>query len=152
MIEAGGHSPWVSRLLVDCGLSVIVANPNHLALITKSHRKTDRADAEWLARLGRADLGLLRPVEHRSAARQAHLEMLRARDALVRSRTLMVNHVRGAMKAFGVRAPSCTAGTFDAKTGEHVPKALRPAIRPLLAVIAVVTKSIARYDKAVERL
>ena len=91
VIEAGGHSPWVSRLLAGLGLRVIVANPNQLALITKSHRKTDRADAELLARLGRADLALLRPVEHRSAAMKAHLEMLKARDTVVRCRTMQVN-------------------------------------------------------------
>ena len=152
VIEAGGHSPWVSRLLAGLGVHVIVANPNQLAAITKSDRKTDRNDAEMLARLGRLDLGLLRPVKHRSAAKQAHLEMLKARDALVRSRTLQVNHVRGALKSFGARAPSCDAGTFATKAAEHVPEALRPAIQPLLAVIALLTKSIGRYDRAIERL
>ena len=151
-IEAGGHSPWVSRLLLGLGVHMIVANPNELAAITKSHRKTDRRDAEMLARLGRTDMGLLRPVTHRSAEKQARLEMLKARDALVRSRTLQVNHVRGALKSFGSRAPSCDAGTFAAKAGEHVPEALRPAIKPLLAVIALLTKSIGRYDRDIERL
>jgi transposase len=152
VMEAGGHSPWVSRLLSDLGLRVIVANPNQLAAITKSDRKTDRNDAEMLARLGRADLKLLRPLEHRSASKQAHLEMLKARDALVRSRTLQVNHVRGALKSFGVRAPSCDAATFASKAAEYVPEELRPAIQPLLAVIALLTKSIGRYDRLIERL
>jgi transposase len=131
---------------------VIVANPNQLALITKSHRKTDRADAELLARLGRADLALLRPVEHRSAAKQAHLEMIKARDTVVRCRTMQVNHVRGALKAFGLRAPGCDSENFETKVADHVPEALRPAIRPLLAVIALLTKSIRRYDRAIEQL
>ncbi len=86
-----------------------MANPNQLALITQSHRETDRHDAELLARLGRADLSLLRPVEHRSAAKQAHLEMLKARDALVRSRTLLVilAHRRkaGLESSFDARGP-----------------------------------------------
>ena len=152
VIEAGGHSPWVSRLLVALGLEVIVANPNQLRAISESHRKTDRADAEMLARLGRADLGLLRPVEHRSAVKQAHLEMLKARDTVMRSRTMQVNHVRGALKAFGVRAPACDADTFAQKAADHVPEALRPAIQPLLAVITLLTKSIRRYDGEVARL
>ena len=130
------HSPWSSRLLAELGLEVIVANPNQLALIARSHRKTDRNDAELLARLGRADLALLRPVEHRSAAQQAHLELLKARDAVLRSRTLLVNHVRGALKAFGVRAPACDADAFATKAAEHVPEALRAAIAPMLAAIA----------------
>lgn len=152
VMEAGGHSPWVSRLMTALGLRVIVANPNKLAALTRSDRKTDRNDAEMLARLGRADLKLLRPLEHRSASRQAHLEMLKARDALVRSRTLQVNHVRGALKAFGVRAPSCDASTFASKAREHVPEELRQAIEPLLGAIALLTKSIRGYDRLVECL
>jgi transposase len=152
VIEAGTHSPWVSRVLDRLGLRVIVANPNQLALISRSHRKTDRADAELLARLGRADLALLRPVEHRSEAMQAHLELLKARDAVVRSRTLAVNHVRGALKSFGVRPPACDADTFSTKVADHVPEALRAALRPVLAVIHLLTKSIRRYDREVERL
>lgn len=152
VLEAGTHSPWSSRLLAELGLEVTVANPNHLALIARSHRKTDRNDAELLARLGRADLALLRPVEHRSVGQQAHLELLKARDALLRSRTLLVNHVRGALKAFGVRAPACDADAFAAKAAEHVPEALRPAIAPLLATAAQLTKSIRAYDRRIDRL
>jgi transposase len=111
-IEAGGRSPWVSRQLSARGLVVIVANPNQLAAIAQGYRKTDRNDAEMLARLGRADLELRCPVEHRRTANQAHLEVLEARDALVRSRTRQVNHARGAANPFGVRLPSCDAGTF----------------------------------------
>lgn len=152
VIEAGTHSPWVSRLLVHGGLRVIVANPNQLALISRSLRKTDRADAETLARLGRADLLLLRPVEHRSEVQQAHVEVLKARDALVRSRTLQINHVRGVLKSFGVRVPACDATTFARKAVDHVPAALRDALRPVLAVIELLTKQIRRYDRQVEQL
>ena len=34
-IEAGTHSPWISRLLARCGHEVIVANPVKVALITQ---------------------------------------------------------------------------------------------------------------------
>jgi len=40
-IEAGTHSPWISRLLERCGHEVIVANPVKVALITKNIHKTD---------------------------------------------------------------------------------------------------------------
>src|SRR5687767_7952002 len=69
-MEAGTHSPWVSRLLAKLGVDVTVANPNQIALIARSMRKTDRTDAEMLARLARSDLALLRPVQHRSEQRQ----------------------------------------------------------------------------------
>ena len=51
-IEAGTHSPWVSRLLEECGHEVLVANARKLRLIYSNKRKTDEVDAlrtwhEW---------------------------------------------------------------------------------------------------------
>ena len=40
-LEAGTHSPWISAALEGWGHAVLVANPNELAAITKSHKKTD---------------------------------------------------------------------------------------------------------------
>jgi transposase len=51
--------------LAKVGLEVIVANPRQIPLITESDRKNDRVDAELLARLGRLDPKLLRPIVHR---------------------------------------------------------------------------------------
>src|SRR5215210_3138908 len=64
-IEVGTHSPWVSRLLEECGHEVLIANPRKTRLIYGERRKTDKLDAEKLARLARADPELLYPVEHR---------------------------------------------------------------------------------------
>jgi transposase len=50
-IEAGTHSPWVSRLLEECGHEVLGANARKLRLIYANKRKTDEIDAENLARL-----------------------------------------------------------------------------------------------------
>ena len=44
-IEAGTHSPWVSRLLEGCGHEVLVANARKLRLIYANKRKTDELDA-----------------------------------------------------------------------------------------------------------
>ena len=73
MIEVGGHSRWVSALLTDLGHRVTVANARRVQLISQSNNKTDQHDAELLARLGRADAGLLSPVVHRKPETQAHL-------------------------------------------------------------------------------
>jgi hypothetical protein len=50
-IEAGTHSPWVSRLLEECAHEVLVANSRKTRLIYASKRKTDEVDAFriWLA-------------------------------------------------------------------------------------------------------
>ena len=48
-LEAGTHSPWISRYLTDLGATVIVANPRKLHAITRHERKCDRRDAVMLA-------------------------------------------------------------------------------------------------------
>jgi transposase len=106
VLEVGTHSPWVSRLLERVGHEVLVANARQLRLIYGSDCKSDRVDAETLARLSRLDPALLKPIRHRGAPAQADLAQLRARDALVRTRTLLINHVRGAVKAWGGRPPA----------------------------------------------
>jgi transposase len=63
-IEAGTHSPWVSRVLEECGHEVLVANPRKTRLIYTNKRKTDKIDAENLARLARVDPKLLYPLKH----------------------------------------------------------------------------------------
>src|SRR5215217_781926 len=95
-IEAGTHSPWVSRVLEECAHEVLVANARKLRLIYANKRKTDEIDAENLARLARLDPKLLYPLKHRGEDSQAHMALIRSRQALVGARTQLVNHVRGA--------------------------------------------------------
>jgi transposase len=86
-IEAGTHSPWASRVLKECGHEVLVANPRKVRLVYANKRKTDQIDAENLARLTRLDPKLLYPLEHRGEDSQAHLAIIRSRQALVDART-----------------------------------------------------------------
>jgi transposase len=152
VMEAGTHSPWVSRLAAELGHEVLVANPRQLALISKCDRKTDRTDAETLARLARADRTLLRPVHHRDERLQRHLEVLRARDALVRARTLLVNHARGALKGFGVRVNASSCDTFPQALKEQAPRELRALLAPVAQAIARLSTQIAAYDRRVNEL
>ena len=92
-IEAGTHSPWASRVLEECGHEVLVANPRKVRLIYTNKRKTDEIEAENLARLARVDPKLLYPLKHRGEGSQAHLAIIRSREALVGCRTQLVNHV-----------------------------------------------------------
>lgn len=152
VLEVGTHSPWVSRRLERLGHEVLVANARQLRLIYGSDRKCDRVDAETLARLGRLDPTLLKPIRHRGAEAQADLAQLRARDALVRTRTLLINHVRGAVKAWGGRLPACSAPAFGSKAGPGVPPELRAALGPLLELIARLTQEIRGMERQLERL
>jgi transposase len=151
-IEAGTHSPWVSRVLEECGHEVLVANPRKTRLIYSNKRKTDEIDAENLARLARVDPKLLYPLKHRGEDSQAHLAIIRSREALVSARTQLVNHVRGTVKSFGTRSPKCPARSFHNKVLEHIPEALWPAVEPILETIGSLTERIREYDRQLETI
>ena len=151
-VEAGTHSPWVSRLLEECGHEVLVANARKLRLIYANKRKTDEIDAENLARLARLDPKLLYPLKHRGEDSQAHMALIRSREALVSTRTQLVNHVRGAVKSFGARLPKCPASSFHKKAAEHIPEALWLALGPILQTIGSLTQRIRDYDRKLETI
>jgi transposase len=151
-IEAGTHSPWASRVIEECGHEVLVANARKTRLIYANKRKTDEIDAENLARLARLDPKLLYPLKHRGEDSQAHMALIRSRQALIGCRTQLVNHVRGAVKSFGVRLPKCPARSFHNKAPEHIPEALRPALDPILEQIGSLTQSIRDYDRQLQTI
>jgi transposase len=149
VLEAGTHSPWVSRLLESYRHEVLVANPRSLRLIYANDSKNDRVDAEYLARVGRLDPGLLGPIHHRGTAAHAHLALLRARDGLVRTRTQLINHVRGSVKAMGTRLPKTSTATFARRVAAWVPAELEAAVSPVLQTIEALSKQIREYDRHV---
>jgi transposase len=139
-------------LLGELGHEVLVANARQLRLIYGRDRKNDRVDAETLARLGRVDPALLRPIRHRGAEAQADRAQLRARDGLVRARTQLINHVRGAVKAVGGRVPASSAPAFARHAAGHLPPALAPALAPVLEQIATLTDQIRGMERQLARL
>ena len=151
-MEVGTHSRWSSHLLTGLGHDVLVANARKLRAIYHNPRKGDRADAEILARLARLDPELLSPIHHRSPQAQADLAVLRSRDAIVRCRTLLINHARDIVKASGSRLPSCTADSFAHKVAPDIPEPLRPALAPIIDTIASLTQQIKSYDRKNEEL
>src|SRR5688572_23209979 len=151
-IEAGTHSPWASRVLEELGHEVLVANARKLRLIYSNKQKTDQIDAENLARLARLDPKLLYPVRHRGEESQAHMALIRSRQAMIGCRTQLVNHVRGAVKSFGARLPKCPARSFHKRAAAHIPEALRPALEPILQQIASLTERIRDYDRQLEAI
>jgi transposase len=151
-MEAGTHSPWASRMLEECGHEVLVANARKLRLIYANKRKTDEIDAENLARLARLDPKLLYPLQHRGENAQAHMALIRSRQALVGCRTQLVNHVRGAVKSFGARLPKCPARSFHKRVSEHIPEALLAALEPVLEQIGSLTERIRQYERQLETI
>lgn len=152
VLEVGTHSPWLSRQLVGLGHDVIVANPSAMYARGHQRKRNDRMDAEFLARQGRADPKLLFPIQHRGAQAQQDLAWLRARDQLVRVRTKLINHVRGAVKSQGGRVGRHSADAFARLAVPEIPPLLQPALAPLLETAAGVTAQIHAYDRAIEQM
>src|SRR5882762_10207913 len=151
-LEAGTHSPWVSRLLKSFGHQVIVANPRKIPTLTASESKNDRNDAEQLARMAAFDPKLLHPVEHRSLERQQDLNLVHTRSVLVRARTMLINSVRGLVKSGGGRLPACSSAAFPGKARTAIPEELKTACEPLLELIARMNEGIGEMDRQVDGL
>ena len=152
VLETGTHSLWISRLLEGLGHEVIVANARIVAPIRRTSNTTDKADAITLARLGRFDVKLLSPTRVRGPKDQRALTILRARDALVKSRTQLVNHVRSQVKCWGSRITGCTARTFGKRALEQIPEELKLALVPLLSHIDKFTQDIRRFDRLINKM
>jgi transposase len=151
-IEAGTHAWWMGRLLAELGHEAVVANTRKVRAISQNDKKSDKADAEMLARLARSDRELLCPVRMRRERAQTDLAMLKARDALVRARTKLINTVRGLLKSFGTVLPKCSARSFAGKVRPCIPAEHEVALAALLDNIEAMTQSIDEYDAKLEAM
>ena len=129
-----------------------MGNPRKLRVIWCSKNKSDIRDAEMLARIGRFDPQLMYPIHHRGEQAHNDLELIKGRDILIRVRTQMVNHIRGAVKSMGERIPKCSLECFHKKAPKNISQSLKPAIEPLLETIERLTGQIKEYDKRIAKL
>ncbi|MEM9801650.1 MAG: transposase [Planctomycetota bacterium] len=95
---------------------------------------------------------LLGEVTHRGEPAQAHLALIRARDAFVRTRTALIQHVRGTLKTVAIKVPSCGTGTFHRVAREHVTEAFKPTLEPILDVLAEIEWKIRAFDRQISEL
>jgi transposase len=118
LLEAGTESEWVARCLEELGHEVIVADPNFAAMYaTRSRRvKTDLRDARTLAEAAR--LGAFRRAHRTSEPQRTVRNVLAARDALVESRTKLINVVRAMLRARGLRLRSGERKCFPERVRE----------------------------------
>ena len=151
-IEAGTHSAWISRLLDELGCLVYVGNPYKLRVIWDSTDKSDERDARMLAMVCRLEPKMLWPVQHRGARAHNDLEVIKARNILVQSRTKLINHVRSVVKGTGERLPKCSTESFGNRAINLLPELLLPALKPLIDTIADITSRIQKLDKQIEGL
>lgn len=150
VMEVGTHSPWSSRLLEELGHEVIVANARRVKLISQAERKTDRVDAEVLARLGRADVALLAPIQHGSESYQQDRALLTIRDGLVRCRTRLILQARGLSKSVGERLPNSPSITFAQKVRASELDGCLPGLPVSLDMVDVLTEGIRELDRQID--
>ena len=152
VFEVGTHSAWMREVIAGLGHEVLVANPRLMEGSKRRRRKNDRIDAIKLARLGRVDPKSLYSILHRSTEVREDLLVLRVRDALVASRTELINTVRGLVKTMGARISSCSSESFSQKAAAEIPNEIRGALEPLLRLIATLSDEIKAYDQGIEKL
>jgi len=108
IMEVGTHSGWISRKLTELGHQVFVADPRRVRALASGQDKDDALDAEFLARLGCADVKLLKPIQHRSEQTRLRWRCCGS-DKLVQARPSSCNCVRGLVKTSGARLPTCSS-------------------------------------------
>ena len=152
VMEAGTHSPWVSRYLEGLGWEVIVSNPRKVRAIYQHERKSDQRDALMLARIGRMDRALLYPVRHGSEQAQQDLLRIKLRDSLVRARVALINSVRFSLKSLGYAVCNPSSERFHKVAMERLPETVQQMIAPSVQALAELSTRIAVLEREINVL
>jgi transposase len=155
VMEVGMHSPWTSRYLEGLGHRVLVANPRKVRAIYQNDRKSDRKDAEMLARIARSDESLLHPVKHVGEEMQRDLLQIKLRDNLVRQRVDIISSVRFTFKSLGIALPSPNSETFARHARNTLKKEhsdMLARIEPSLQVLDAMTEQIRKLEKSIAEM
>jgi transposase len=110
-IEASGGTHYIVGELKKDDHEVILINPNQFRGIGIGGKKTDERDAKALANALR--LGFIPEVHHKSMMARRLKSLLVAREIFIRTRINMVNHVRGALREYGITIPAGKEAFFE---------------------------------------
>src|SRR5881409_2646533 len=149
VMEAGAHSPWVSRYLEGLGWEVIVSNPRKVRAIYQQERKSDQRDALMLARIGRMDRALLYPVRHGSEQAQQDLLRIKLRDSLVRARVALINSVRFSLKSLGYAVCNPSSERFHKVAMEGLHERVQQMVAPSVQALAELSTRIAVLEREI---
>jgi transposase len=148
-MEACATSHYWAREIAAVGHEVRLMPPQYVKAYVKRN-KNDAADAEAICEAVRRPS--MRFVAVKSAEQQAVLTLHRARDLLVRQRTMLVNALRAHLAEFGIvgaqgmhRVADLVAIIAD-ENDTRVPPIARPALRILADQIAVLQQQIDTID------
>jgi transposase len=153
LLESSTESEWVARLLEESGHEVIVADPGYQPMYATRSRKikTDRRDARALC--DACGGGQYRRSHRTAEPWRSVRKELSVRDALVRSRTRLINVARSLCRQEGCGIGPGHADSFASRAqSADLPAALKEAIRPLVRCIGVLSRRIGRCDRRLKTL
>jgi transposase len=152
VMEAGCHSPWISRYLEALGCEVIVSNPRKVRAIYQHERKSDRRDALMLARIARMEPALLYPVEHGREEAQQDLLRIKLRDSLVRARVGVMNSIPSTIKSLGYSVPNSSSERFHKVIKAALPVEISEVITPSVQVLEELSLRIRVLEREISAL
>jgi transposase len=152
-IEACREAWHVHDQLVEWGHEVLLVDTTRVGKlgIGQHGRKTDRVDAEVLARA--VESGHIPAAHVLSPARRELRMQLSVRRTLVETRSQYVTTLRGLVRANGLRLPSCDPDVFLV----HFQKAefdarVTALCAPLIALLTTLESELAKTERTVQEL
>ena len=153
-IEACATAHYWARLISRAGHEVRLIPPSYVKPYVR-RSKTDAADPEAICEaVGRPNM---RFVPVKSAGQQAALLQHRARDLLVRQRTMLINALRGHLAEFGIIAPAGRhhvadlLGLLQEADRAEVPALARKALTTLIAELHALEQRIQAIEGMIVR-
>ena len=134
-------------LLEAAGLTVQLANPSQARQLA-GRPKTDRLDAQWIARL--AEMGLLRPSFVPPPQIRALRDLTRARVRLVRDRTRQWQRLEKLLEGALVKLSSAVSSLARTKTARAILEALADGERDPKALAALADPHVKGGRAAIE--
>jgi transposase len=118
-VEASSLGLWLYRELQAGGLPIIVVEARHMRVSLSTMRnKTDRNDARGIAQMMR--LGWFRGVHVKNIEMQKMRTLLTNRKLLKRKLVDIENHIRGALRTYGLLVGAVSRGQYEARVRELI--------------------------------